>query len=190
MKKRLVIFEGIASSGKTTLERLFVERVPGSVIIHEDETLAPLFDNRDVEIARQHLLGFFDRFSRETAPVLVIDRFHFSHAFRTHSALDNFQDIEERLLEEYCPIVFLLYMDEAAIAERIRKTTELRGDAWAKGKKGSLDERVAYYTDQQRMVMKFAEHSVLPIVRIDTTDEDWERCIGQVLEAYSRILEP
>ncbi|GEM_PF-4815264 len=45
--KNILIFEGIASSGKTTLEKLMIERLPGAVLVSENDTLMPVIDNRD-----------------------------------------------------------------------------------------------------------------------------------------------
>ena len=116
---KLIIFEGIASSGKTTLERMLVDRLPNSKIVTEGDTLMPLIENRDPAVAIDHLRKLLVEFQKETAEYLIIDRFHLTHAFRAHTSLKEFSVIEDGLCELGEVLIVLLTIDADSIkAER------------------------------------------------------------------------
>ena len=180
-KKRLIIFEGIAGSGKTTLEKLLADRLTDACIIAEAETLMPLIDNKDAAIAKTHLLKLLDDLTSKQEPVLIVDRFHFTHAFRTASPFALFLSMEKLLETSFDPLLILLSFNEKLISERLQETIARRGNAWAKGKKGALEERVIYYRNQQRRLAELFKESTLPKIHIDTSDKDWERCLATIV---------
>lgn len=148
--------------------------------IHEQETLAPLFDNRDWVIAERHLIKFLLQIKNSKSHFIIIDRFHLSHAFRTSGSLNEFRNIEDELANA---VIVLLTMEESVIQERIEETTKLRGASWAKGKKGTIEERTAYYLGQQQKLKGLAKESRIPVIEIDTTDKDWGRCLQDILRS-------
>lgn len=176
-----IIFEGIASSGKTTLERLLNEKLEGSVIVSEGQTLMPLIENKEPQKAVEHLSTVLDDIEGQPAKAFIVDRFHLTHAFRTGSGLSVFSGIEKRIGEEHKPLIVLLQMNEGVIADRINETAALRGTSWAKGKQGSLEEKVAYYKEQQRKLIELIRQSSLPVLVVDTTNKDWSRCATDIL---------
>lgn len=178
-----IIFDGIASSGKTTLERMLHQRLEGSVIVSEGQTLMPLIENRESRKAVEHLSMVLDEIEKQPAKALIIDRFHLTHAFRTGASLPLFGEIEKRISEEYKPLIVLLHMKEDVISDRIKETAALRGTSWAKGKQGPLEEKVAYYKDQQRSLVDLIKQSGLSTLIVDTTDKDWPRCIIEIQNA-------
>ena len=98
--KTLIIFEGVASSGKTTLEDLLLEQTKDAELITEDATLMPLIDNTDIKVAKKHLKEVLDKINSMSVPIVLLDRFHLTHIFRTKSDLDTFQEIEEYLIKQ------------------------------------------------------------------------------------------
>lgn len=179
--KRMIIFEGIASSGKTTLERMLQEKLEGSVIVSEGQTLMPLIENKEPQKAFEHLAVVLDKMEKQSAGTFIVDRFHLTHAFRTGSPLSFFGGIEERMTKAFKPLIVLLQMDEDVIRERIEETVLLRGSSWQKGKQGSLEEKVEYYKNQQRILTELTKQSHLPAMIVNTTDKDWPRCIREIL---------
>lgn len=179
--KQFILFEGIASSGKTTLERMLQERLDGSIIISEGQTLMPLIENKEPEKAIEHLNGVLDGIEKQTEKVFIVDRFHLTHAFRTGASLSSFSEIEQRIGEKYKSLVVLLKIDEEAISDRIKETVILRGSSWAKGKQGSHEEKDAYYKNQQSTLVELAKQSSLPVIVVNATDKDWPRCLADIL---------
>lgn len=178
--KRAVIFEGIASSGKTTLERMLNERIKGSVLVTEGKTLMPIFDEKDPRIGAEYLSGVLEEIRGEGSETVIIDRFHITQAFRTRSPLSEFQMLERRLCEIRQPFLILLSIQEEAILSRIQETDAYRAGTWLKKKQGTYEERAEYYKEQQRVLKQRAKESSLPALIIDTTDKDWNRCLHEI----------
>lgn len=183
----LLIFEGIASSGKTTLERLMHESWADSAIVSEGRTLMPLIDNREVGAARLHLEAVLKEIQQSTVPNLIIDRFHFTHAFRTKTDLLAFEDLEARLrrLDRKVAVIFL-FMDESIIWERIKESEHIRGAAWSRRKAGTDEERALYYREQQRTLLELMRQSSLPVCAVNTTDKNWDRCLQEIRRFLAR----
>jgi thymidylate kinase len=181
-----IIFEGIASSGKTTLERMLQEMLEGSVIVSEGQTLMPLIENKEPQKAVLHISAVLDEIKKQSAGAFIVDRFHLTHAFRTSTSLSLFGEIEKRIKEEYKPLIVLLQMNEEVIPDRIKETAAFRGTSWAKGKQGSLEEKIAYYKDQQRKLTELIQQSSLPAVIVNTSDKDWSRCMIEIQNALEK----
>jgi len=141
--KTLILLEGIASSGKTTVERLLAEALPNSKIVTEGETLMSLIDNRDHKTAVEHLKKVIEAVRNESFDYLIIDRFHLTHAFRTNVSLKEFSSVEDSLRELGDALIVLLVIDPLTIQTRIQETMELRKENWKKrsaGKFGGKNE--------------------------------------------------
>lgn len=184
---RIVIFEGVASSGKTTLERMLHDRLEDSVLITEGRTLLPIFEEKDPRVAAEHLLGVLAEVSDESAETVIIDRLHLTQFFRTRSPLSAFQAIEDWLCERAQPFLILLSIQEEAIMDRIRETDAYRAGTWVMKKQGTDEERADYYMDQQAMLKNRVKESRVPVLVLDTTGKDWERCIRQIMQFISEI---
>lgn len=172
--KNILIFEGIASSGKSTLEKLLAKRLPNSIIFSEGDTLMPMIENRDVDLAKEHLQSLLKTIRESPAQNVIVDRFHFTHAFRTQTELKEFADIESELQKLGNVAVIFLTIRPDQIKARIEETAQFREGAWKKGKQGSIDEKAEYYKTQQEILKTFVASSHLPTIVLDTTDKDWE----------------
>ena len=177
----IIILEGIAASGKTTIEKKLLETLPNSKLISEAETLMGFIDNRSQEIAIKHLNKLLDSFETEKVENLLIDRFHFTHAFRTGSSLNDFSSIEQRLNSTGKALLVLLTIDDNSIKARIEETIRYRRGGWKKGAKGTIDEKVAYYTKQQQKLLEYKKITQLTTVTIDTSAKDWESCVESIV---------
>lgn len=178
----IIIFEGIATSGKTTLTKLLEKEFRCIVTIAEGETLMGLIDNKDKRIAHSHLSHLLDGLEKRKDTTFIIDRFHLTHAFRTGTALSSFADIEGRLQDHSALLVFLR-IDPTKIKERIEETAAIRAGAWSKGKRGTVEERVEYYTNQQNKLAELFAESTLKKVVIDTTNKNWKEYVEEILSA-------
>jgi len=180
--KKVLIFEGIAATGKTTLENSLISARPSEEVgfVSEAETLMPLIDNKNCDVAVAHLEKLLERIAGSPQDAVIIDRFHLTHAFRTNSSIDRFSKIESLLLN-YDTKMVLLVVDEKKLESRIKDADSRRGDAWGQGKKGSIEERVAYYSRQQKKLVRLAASSKLKVVTIDTTQQRWDDYTDQLL---------
>ncbi len=180
--KRVILFEGIASSGKTTLERMLNERIKGSLLITEGRTLMPIFEEKNPHVVTDHLLGVLREINNEPAETIIIDRLHLTQTFRTRSPLSEFRAIEKLLCDTTHPFLILLSIQEEAILCRIKETDEYRAGTWVKKKQGTYEERTEYYKDQQLKLKQEVKESSLPVLILDTTDKDWDRCLNRIVE--------
>ena len=183
----IIIFEGIASSGKTTIGKKLLERLPNTKIIEETETLMPLIDNRDEKIANEHLLSLFQTITKSNVSNIILDRFHLTHAFRTKADIQNFVNIESELEELGHILVVFLTIKQNVIRGRIKETIGYRKDDWNKGGQGvgTLDEKVEYYTTQQITLRNLVTKSSLKYMEIDTTKKDWSSAVTKILNKLS-----
>lgn len=179
--KNIIIFEGIASSGKTTIEKLLARRLSDVAIISEDTTLMPLIDNKDADIANEHLKQVIEIIRDTPAENIIIDRFHLTHAFRTQSNLIVFSEIEKQLQDEGNVLLILLTIDPEQIEKRIEETVEYRQDNWKKGAQGNISEKVLYYTNQQKALISLLSTSRFTLVVLNTTTKNWSEYVDVIL---------
>lgn len=177
---KVIIFEGIATSGKTTLEKLLKEGFRNVEIISETKTLMELIDNRDPEVALDHLQKILNEFKKKKVDILIIDRFHLTHAFRTANDLNFFNGIDEQLTA-YDTLLVLLTVAEDKIQERIEETARIRDGGWSKGKRGTIEEKVKYYTNQQLRLKYLFDESRLNKMMIDTTEKGWRGYVWEIV---------
>ena len=95
--------------------------------------------------------------------------------------IKDFSEIETGLQKAGNVLVVLLTIKPELIKQRIEETALQRKDNWKKGAQGNIDEKVAYYTRQQEILLAFASSSHLPTLVIDTTSKDWEMYIKTIL---------
>lgn len=180
--KKIILFEGIASSGKTTLEKLLANEKKNSKILSEGETLMPIIDNKTEDVARTHLQKQIEAITNASEEYVIVDRFHLTHAFRTQSQLATFSEIESQLQEAGSVLLVLLTINPERIRERIEETIERRKDGWKKGAQGTIDEKVAYYQKQQEILKTLLSESHLPTMVMNTTKKEWEVYVREILE--------
>ncbi len=183
--KDLFIIEGIATSGKTSIITLLAKELSKTrsvKIVTEAETLMPLIDNVSKKTTLRHLTTIIGKMKRSKKNVIIVDRFHFTHAFRTKSNISHFLEIEKELAKHFDCLVVVLSIDLRTLRKRILRTDSIRGDAWSKGKKGAIDDRIRYYSDQQKILLEFAKKTSLPLQVVNSTDMDWERIVYDIIE--------
>ncbi len=187
---KILILEGIATSGKTTIENLFEKYfVKNNItykIIDEIETLMPQIENKDKNIAIEMLKRIFSKYTIETVDYLIFDRLHLTHTFRTNSEIKDFREIEEKLKEFNSKIIFLKIKEEV-IKKRIFNAMEHRNEKWIQGvrSKGSDKEIVEYYINQQRKLIKHLEKTKLEYKTFNTTNSDFKKIFRKISKFIS-----
>lgn len=181
----ILILEGIATSGKSTVAELLVNSLSPKLDVKalgEDQTHVPIMDKKD----GLHI-DFFEKLLTEaisTNPdVLIVDRLYMTQAFRAKQDLTDYAPLEKLLLR-YKPVTIFLRIDERQIAERIDQSTEHRNPEWREYISEKSQEKVVaqYYVDQQRSQLKLLEQSLVPYKIIDTTDSNYKNAAKEVVD--------
>lgn len=185
----ILIFEGIATSGKTSVEQelatILANNEVGFEVISEDKTLMPILDNTDKEVGLQLLSESLDDAINKDERVIIFDRFHFTHVFRTRSTIQDFAAVEQELLRHNAVVLFLK-VSEQDIPARIAWAIEHREKEWGEHvrRKGSMDEIIEYYKNQQRELEQVLTKTSLPVAVYDTSDLGFKRIAESIFKTH------
>lgn len=174
---KIIILEGIATSGKTSvknkLAEAFVEKGINFSIIEEDETLMPILNNTNRQTSINLLKNVIGEALKEEKDFIIFDRLFFTHIFRTNSLIEDFREIE-KMIQDRSVLVFLK-IDESKIPERITYAREHREKSWNEyvSKKGNNEEIYQYYINQQRLLLGLLKETMLKHKVYDTTNMDF-----------------
>ncbi len=183
---KTLIFEGIATSGKSTAIDYLVKSLKDEMTVElatEEQTHVPIMAKR----SDLNTLFFEDLISKLTLrhpDLLIFDRLYITQAYRARSDLAEYSSIEDSLLP-CSPHTIILIVNESAIPERIKAASEHRGVEWheyLKTKGATFEEIAQSYINQQRDLLKLAHQSKLPYTVFDTTSHDYETIIGEILK--------
>lgn len=187
IKIKIIILEGIATSGKTTIKDLliayFKNKSYSYSIVEEDEILMPFLHNTNQEVAKNHLKEIIEKYFSQNKDFLIFDRLYFTHIHRTNYDIREFKDIEDLVKDKDCLLVFLKIY-EKLIPERIFNAMKHRSNSWGDyvRSKGNKEEIIKYYTSQQRKLLKYLEESSINSKIIDTTKMDFDEITNQILD--------
>lgn len=174
---KIIIFEGIAASGKTSVieevTKILQEQKIAFSVIPEAETLLPLLGNTEKEKSIEFIKKILAKSIGEMKDLIIFDRLYFTHIFRTNGTINDFIEIEN-LIRDKAELIFLK-IGEAKIGERIAYARQHRNQEWNRyvEKKGSAEETNNYYLGQQRFLQKLAEKSSLDRKIYDTSNLDF-----------------
>jgi thymidylate kinase len=184
---KTLIFEGIATSGKSTITNRLVKSLKDEMKIElatEAQTHEPIMDQR----SELHIPFFEDLIKRLTLKnpdLLIFDRFYITQAYRAKCSLAEYSAVENALLP-LNPHTIILKVDDSAIADRIKTAAEHRGQEWFekywKAKGNTFEEIAQDYINQQRGILKLVEHSKLPHTVFDTTNHNYEDITEDILK--------
>jgi len=60
-----------------------------------------IIDNHQFEVAHKHLNGLLMEFKKTPSDIIITDRYHFTHAFRTEKNLDSIHELEQTLFKGF-----------------------------------------------------------------------------------------
>ena len=184
---KIIILEGIATSGKTSVMKKLTEVLAQKglyfTVIGEEETLMPILNNTDKQVSINFLKNVIDRALKEIKDVIVFDRLYFTHIFKTNSTLSDFKEIEDMLKD--LSLLVLLKIDDTKIPERIEYARKHREERWNEfvSKKGSNEEIYQYYLNQQRILLDLLSETTLKNKVYDTTSLDFDSVVNDILES-------
>lgn len=185
---KILIIEGIATSGKSSLIKQVAELLNGSQLrlYSESETHIPIMDKPN-ELHKEFFKSLLHGAAKSNADLVVFDRFHFTQAFRAKADTSQYAEIED-LLSEQKTLVAYLQVNEDAVAYRVKLAAEHREKEWAeyiKTKGQSFEEIAAYYIDQQRSQMQLLKQSKLPNRIFNTTRHEYQEIASQIVSEWA-----
>jgi thymidylate kinase len=183
---KTIILEGIATSGKSTIINKVedaVKEVALLKVVPEEQSLMAILDNTDLKVSLEYLNRLLSEVYGKEYSLVIFDRLHLTHAFRTNSNIEDYANIEEQLLTHSSEIIFLK-VQESAIADRVKQASEHRDPSWkeylvTKGK--DFDEIAGYYIKQQKRQIELLEQSRIPYRIFDMTEHDYASILEYIL---------
>jgi thymidylate kinase len=150
---KIIILEGIATSGKSTITESIKEQLPGLTLrtVSEEETHIPIMKQTD-KLHIPFFKNLIEEAVAEKPDLVIFDRLHLTQAFRAGASLADYSGIE-KLISNYDAMIVFLKVDEQAIAERVAKAATHRDPScgeYIKTKGATEGEIAEYYITQQR----------------------------------------
>jgi thymidylate kinase len=157
---KIIILEGIATSGKTSVKNELLEilkqRSLSYDFVDEEETLMPLLDNTDPLIASNHITNILNKYLSLNKDTLIFDRLYLTHIWRTGANIESFKESTSLLLANNALICFL-EIPKTKIEERISLAQSRRDERWnsyVNTKGNTQEEIIEYYSNQQKELLE------------------------------------
>ena len=179
----IVIFEGIATSGKSsTIQNIQKLAKNESMLLYdESRTHLPIRSKDDTQI------DFFLAVVREGlcsgAKTIMFDGLYLTQAHRSNTDIEEYAPLEQ-LLSDHNVLVAFLAIDESAIASRIESAAAHRDKEWKRylSTRGKNPTEVAeYYTKQQRRLVQMLRRSKLTYKIYNATERNYETVATDIL---------
>jgi thymidylate kinase len=183
---KIIILEGIATSGKTSIQKrlvdFFTQNNFSYSLITESETLMPILDNIDKKVSIDFLKKIIEDTLENKYDYIIFDRLFLTHIFRTNSTIEDFQDIIN-LIQDHS-LTILLTIDEDKILDRINHARVYRQKQWNDyvSKKGSDENIYQYYRDQQRFLISTITNSNLNYQIYNTSDSHFNSFANNIID--------
>ncbi len=183
---KVLIFEGIATSGKSTVISGLQKALPNRVVVvaGETETHIPIMQ----ETNGKHIEFFkklIQKYLAKRPDILIFDRLYLTQAFRAKCSIDNYAEIE-KLLSKYSSLTIFLKVDDDVIEDRITKASGHRGLDYFRSRGETLEERRQYYVDQQNYQLELLKHSTLPYRIFNTTTHNYEKITQEIAASIDK----
>jgi thymidylate kinase len=183
---KIFIFEGIATSGKSTVISELVKVLPNYLkmrVYTEEFTHKPIIDKTN-ELCNEFFAALIEEAMSKDYDVVLFDRLYLTQAYRAKATLDRYADIEMMLYVNQVKTI-LLELKEDQVADRIANALHHRDPDWGKyvGTKGqTLEEQAEYYIKQQRGLGSLLGFSKLPHETYEVIDQDYEWIVNELKE--------
>ena len=177
---KIVILEGIATSGKTSVRKEFEKILETKnlkyIFVDESETLMPVLYNTDPKVSLEYLKQILEKYINQPADILIFDRFYLTHLWKTGGDIHFFEELAQ-LLKKQEVLLLYLKIPKETIQERIQGAMSHRDEKWneyvrAKGK--NMAEITNYYTNQQKQLLDLLIQISIPYQVFDTADLDFK----------------
>jgi len=194
--KEMLIVEGIATSGKSSLIKEMTHLLGEDKVrvYSESETHTPIMDDVN-EPHMEFFKSLIEDAQRCKAELVIFDRLHFTQAFRAKVDIAQYREVEGLLLSQPTLVAYLR-VDEPAIKERVELSSMLprvglgsehSGRNWGeyiKTKGQTFDEIAEYYVGQQRDQLELLKQSKLESWIFDTTHNEYKAIADQIVNEW------
>jgi thymidylate kinase len=183
---KILIFEGIATSGKSTVINLLQSLLNKELkvkVATEHETHIPIMKDTG-RLHADFYLKLINKLTLENPDLVIIDRLYLTQAFRAKSSLKPYEKVE-MALRPYNTLTIFLRVVPIAIADRIDKATQHRDQEWdsyLRTKGINRQEQAAYYSAQQSSQLELLKQSTLPYKIFDTTEHQYEGIAQEIVD--------
>ncbi len=180
---RILIIEGIATSGKSTIIEKLKRAFEDSelAIYSESDTHIPIMD-KPSELHIAFFQSLVSNSIKTGAELVIFDRLYLTQAFRANATLDDYKTIED-ILMQYSALTMFLKVEENVIAERVRLATLHREESWGeyvKTKGTTFPEIADYYINQQRTQLELLKESRLKYVIFNTSNHEYDQIVQEL----------
>lgn len=189
---KILILEGIPTSGKSTLAESIKDQLPELTVrvATEAETHEPIIKQTN-ELHVTFFEELIKRLVDEKPSLIVFDRLYLTQASRAGARLTDYSVIEN-LLSQYVALTVFLRVDEQTIADRIAKAVAHRDssddsfkwDDHFKTKGDTYNEIAEYYIAQQQNQIKLLDTLTLPHMICNTTRHNYSEISQQILKKF------
>lgn len=198
--KRIVIIEGVAGAGKSTIVREIEswfdsaqERGRLKVFL-EDETVGDIVslvsdpgwqEHPHFETLDRVIRELEDEFTGSPEKLFLIERFHLT-SFALFPRWELVQKYDAQLANLGAVHVLLTFPD-GLVEERSIERPELRAAGWSEGMDrwyGSRAAAIDAATKSQRGRWEGIRRSALPFLHLDTREKDWSRYVRTIMKFW------
>ena len=186
---KLINFEGIATTGKSTveteLEKICEREGYSFKLYHEDDTVIPLMGEKTVSSSVAHLKKIIEQIKMDTTDVVVLDRFFLTHLKRTKGGLDEYAHFLEQFTALHPTIIFL-HIAEGAIKPRLEDAVARRHQRFADfiNERGGVDTNVTKYIEEQRYLLNLLPTIGIPFTTFETSDMQFTKIAQDIFDRY------
>lgn len=188
---RLILLEGMSTSGKTTVLRKLSELLEKRKIKHkafdELQTMSrDIFSHVNSRKSIDEMKTFLQKECLPKDGLVICDRFHLSHMSITDGSISEFDEIEADL-KKYDPVLIFLEISSDAIRDRLIKAKNHRGKQWEDEliKRGQTeDEAIKWFMGTQNNLLKLYNQSNLPKEIFNTTNHNYDAVANEIYTNY------
>jgi thymidylate kinase len=184
---KILIIEGIATSGKSTIIELLRKKLSNKKIkvYGEPDTHIPIME-QSTELHLDFFKSLLDKALTSQADYIIFDRLYLTQAFRAKADISKYADIENTLLI-YQTLTVFLKVDEKSIERRVQAAAGHRDKEWVEyiNTKGTTPEEIAqYYINQQSNQIALLAESKVPSKVFDTTYHEYDKIVSEILSTF------
>lgn len=182
---KTIIFEGIATSGKSTVINLLKSSLDKRLkikVADERVTHIPIMKSTN-ELHVDFYKELINKLSRNQPDLLILDRLYLTQAYRAKTDLLTYKEIEN-VLKPLNPVTIFLYVEPASIKDRVLDAIGHREPAWGEyvSTKGrTSEEQAEYYINQQESLIELLKRSTLPYQVLDTTAHNYNAIVKTIV---------